>query len=66
MSKDPNKYPAGWNPKKVQRVIKHYQEQDEASAIAEAEAVYRRRKSAVVEVPVKFLPQLRRLIAGTR
>jgi hypothetical protein len=66
MKKDPNKYPDGWNARKVARVINHYDTQDEAAAIAEAEASYRRRKSAVVEVPVKLLPKVRRLIAGAR
>ena len=39
MTKDPNKYPKGWNRKKVLDVIAHYENQTEAQAIEEAETV---------------------------
>jgi hypothetical protein len=32
------KYPAGWNERKVRRVLKHYESQTEAEAISEDEA----------------------------
>jgi hypothetical protein len=61
--KDPNRYPKGWNRKKVQDLIAHYETQTDADAIAEAEAAYRKRSSSLIEVPVKLLPQVRRLLA---
>jgi hypothetical protein len=63
MIKDPNRYPKGWNRKKVQAIIGHYDAQSEEQAIKEAEASYRRRRTALVEIPVKLLPAVRRLIA---
>lgn len=63
MKKDPNRYPKVWNRKKVVGVIEHYEHQSEEDAIAEAEAAYRKRKSALVEIPSNLLPQVRRLLA---
>jgi hypothetical protein len=63
MKKDPNKYPKGWNRKPVEEVIAHYDNQTDDEAIAEAEAAYRKRKSVLVEVPLKLLPQVRRVLA---
>jgi hypothetical protein len=62
-SKDPNRYPKGWNRRKVEALIDHYDHQTDAEAIAEAEAAYRKRSAAVIEVPVKLLPAVRKLIA---
>jgi len=64
-SKDPNRYPKGLNHRKVRDLIKYYETQSDAAAIAEANAAYRRRTSALIEVPVELLPQVRRLIATT-
>jgi hypothetical protein len=63
MKKDPNRYPKGWNRKKVLDVIAYYDNQSDEDSIAEAEAAYRKRKSTLVEVPVKLLPQVRRILA---
>jgi hypothetical protein len=63
MKKDPNRYPKGWNRRKVQSLIAHYDKQSDRDAIAEAEAAYRKRKTALIEVPVKLLPQVRRILA---
>jgi len=59
---DPNGYPKHLNATKVRALIQHYEKQSDGDAIAEAEAVYRRRKTALVEVPVKLLSQVRRLV----
>lgn len=61
--KDPNRYPKGWNRKQVEALIRHYESQSDKAAIAEAEAAYRKRNSALVEIPVKLLPQVRKLLA---
>ena len=63
MKKDPNKYPKGWTRKKVQAVIAHYDTQTDDEAIAEAEAAHRKPKSVMVEVPLKLLPRVRRVLA---
>ena len=61
--KDPNRYPKGLDRRKVQALIEHYDHQSDADAIAEAEAAYRKRNATVIEVPIKLLPAVRKLIA---
>jgi len=63
MMKDPNRYPKGWDRRKVESLARHYDAQNDKDAIAEAEAAYRKRRSALIEVPVRLLPQVRRLMA---
>ncbi len=62
-AKDPNRYPKGFDRRKVEALIAHYDQQSDTDAIAEAEAAYRKRSATVIEVPVKFLPAIRKLIA---
>jgi hypothetical protein len=62
-AKDPNRYPKGLDRRKVQALIEHYDHQSDADAIAEAEAAYRKRSAAVIEVPIRLLPAVRKLIA---
>ena len=62
--KDPNRYPKGLTRRKVQGLIDHYEQQTDAEAIAEAEAAYRKRTTALIEDPVKLLPAVRQLIAN--
>ena len=64
MKTDPNRYPKGWTPKKVRVLAAKYETQTDADAIAEAEAAYRKRSTALVEVPIELLPQVRRILAG--
>jgi len=60
---DANRYPKGLNRRKVEKIIEYYENQSDADAIAEAEAAYRKRKTTMIEVPVKLLPAVQRLIA---
>lgn len=41
---DPNKYPKGWNRRKVESVIAHYEKQSEADAVLEDEAMEQRKE----------------------
>jgi len=61
--KDPNRYPKGWNRKRMESLATHYEGQSDKAAITEAEAAYRRRTTSLVEVPVRLLPKVRRLLA---
>jgi hypothetical protein len=61
--RDPNRYPRGLNRKKVEALIDHYDNQSDDEAIAEAEAAYRKRGSAFIQVPIRLLPKVRQLIA---
>jgi hypothetical protein len=62
-TKDPNRYPKGLNRRKVQALIAYYDNQTDEEAVAEAEAAYRKRNSALVEVPIRLLPKIRQMIA---
>ncbi len=61
MKKD--KLPKGWTENKVARVLKHYEKQSEADAVAEDEAAYRNRKESVMVVPIKLVPAVRKLLS---
>ena len=58
-----SKFPLGWDEKKVQRVLKHYEEQTEEEAVAEDEAAYEDSTQAIMEVPRELVPSIRELIA---
>jgi hypothetical protein len=64
MTKDPNRYSNGLNREKVEAIIAFYDKHSDEDAIAEADAAYRKRKSTLIEVPVKLLPQVRRLLGA--
>ena len=61
--KDPSPYPKGWNRNRVEAVIKHYDNQTDDQAIAEAEAAYRDEKTAIMQVPLELVPEIEKLIA---
>jgi len=61
-----NKYPAGWNERKVRKVLKHYESQTEEQAIAEDEAAYELKDQTVMVVPKKLVPEITKLIAKRR
>ena len=58
-----SKFPPGWEEKKVQRVLKHYEQQTEEEAVAEDEAAYEDSTQAIMEVPLELVPSIRELIA---
>jgi hypothetical protein len=60
---DPSPYPPGWNHKRVQAVIDHYDKQSDDKAIAEANAAYAAVKTTMIQVPVELVPQVEKLIA---
>lgn len=60
------KYPVGWDQTRVQRVLEHYDEQDEDEAVAEDEAAYEAPTHTAMEVPVELVPIVRELIAKRR
>ena len=60
--KDPNRYPKGWDRKKVADVIRHYESQSDDAAIAEAEAAYDSTETTMMAVPVSLVPAVQKLI----
>jgi hypothetical protein len=61
-----NRFPAGWNEARVQRVLDHYEEQSDVEAVAEDEAAYRSTTTTLMKVPVKLVPAVRALLAKRR
>ena len=58
-----NKFPSGWDEKRVQRVIAHYKEQTEEEAVAEDEAAFEDQDQTIMEIPHELVPMVRELIA---
>jgi hypothetical protein len=61
-----NKYPAGWDERKVRKVLKHYESQTDEQAVAEDEAAYELKDQTVMVVPKKLVPEITKLIAKRR
>ena len=57
------RYPAGWDEERVQKLLLHYETQTEDEAVAEDEAAFRRRDQTVMVVPKQLVPTITRMIA---
>lgn len=58
-----NKFPKGWDLKRVQKVLAHYEAQSEEEAVAEDEAAYEDATQTMIEVPKDLVQAIRELIA---
>lgn len=58
-----NKFPLGWDEKRVRQTIEHYDGQSEDEAVAEDEAAFDNQDQAFVQIPLELLPLVRELIA---
>jgi hypothetical protein len=61
--KDPNRYPKGWDRKRVEAVITHYDTQSEAQAVAEDEGAHESSSVTMMAIPVELVPAVNKLIA---
>ena len=61
-----NKYPPGWNQARVEKVLAHYESQDELEAVAEDEAGLAQEGQTLIEVPNGLVAKVRELIAKYR
>ena len=67
MKKKPKqKYPPGWDEKRVQEVIDHYENQTDEEQHAEIEAALRAENITMMAVPTELVPKVRALIAKKR
>ena len=57
-----NRFPLGWDEKRVRRVLAHYENQSDEAAAAEDAQAFKDKRRTVVEVPVELLPVIRGLI----
>jgi len=58
-----NQFPPGWDHKRIQKVIDHYDNQTEDEAVAEDEAAFRDEALTVMAIPKELVPAVRALIA---
>ena len=61
-----SRFPPGWDAARVERVLRHYEEQTDEEAVAEDEAAYESTTHTVMEVPFELVPAVRALIARQR
>ncbi|MBF0465956.1 MAG: hypothetical protein HQK88_13360 [Nitrospirae bacterium] len=57
------RFPPGWDEKRVQTVLAHYEQQTEEEAVAEDESAFDRHIPTIMEVPNDLVPAVRQLIA---
>ena len=60
------KFPPGWDEKRVQEVLAHYENQTEDEAVAEDEAAFNAEGQTVMIVPTELVPEIARLIERRR
>jgi hypothetical protein len=64
--KSSRKFPKGWSAARVERLVKHYESQTAAEAVAEDEAAFDRRGQTMIMVPTELVPEIRKLLAKRR
>ena len=60
------KFPPGWDEKRVRKVLDHYESQTEDEATAEDEAAYEAEGQTVMIVPTELVPAIRQLLGRRR
>jgi hypothetical protein len=66
MKKPLNKYPKGWNKKKIDALVKHYDQQTEDEEVAEDEAAFNDPNQTIVLIPMALLPKVNKLLSAYR
>ncbi|MCD6336446.1 MAG: hypothetical protein DRP97_01925 [Candidatus Latescibacterota bacterium] len=56
-------FPPGWDEKRVERVLAHYETQTEKEAIAEDESAFEEKGRTVIEIPIGLMSAVRKMIA---
>ncbi len=64
--KKQSRFPRGWDEARVRRLLKHYDPQTDAEAVAEDEASFRTTTHTAMKVPIELVPEVRRLLAKHR
>lgn len=58
------RFPPGWDEKRVREVLAHYETQAELEAVAEDEATFEDSSQTIMEIPNRLVPKVRELIAA--
>lgn len=59
-------FPRGWDEARVRRLLKHYETQTDAQAVAEDEAAFEKATHTAMKVPMALVPAVRKLLAEYR
>lgn len=59
-------FPPGWDEKRVQAVLEHYESQSDEEAVAEDEAAHENPSTTFMEIPNDLVPKVRELLAKNR
>jgi hypothetical protein len=60
------RFPKGWDADRVERLVKHYESQSAAEAVAEDEAAFEMQGQTTMVVPTELVPEIRKLLAKHR
>jgi hypothetical protein len=61
--KKKQKFPPGWNEKRVKELIAHYENQTEDEEAAEIEAALKAENVTLMDIPTELVPKVRALLA---
>ena len=64
--KKQQRYPAGWDEKRVRKLAKHYDNQSEDEQVAEHETAMRAKGQTLMLVPTELVPEIVKLINKKR
>ena len=57
-------FPPGWDEKRVQRLLSHYDSLSEDDAVAEDQVAFENGRPTVMKIPQELVPAVRALIAN--
>jgi len=57
-----NRFPPGWDERRVRAVLEHYETQSEEEAVAEDEATFQAPDRTLMAVPPALVPEVRQMI----
>jgi len=66
MTKRKQKYPAGWDEKRIRKLAEHYDNQTEDEQVAEHEEAFRAKNQTIMVVPTELVPEIIKLINRKR
>ena len=66
MTKKKQKYPAGWDEKRIRKLAEHYDNQTEDEQVAEHEEAFRAKNQTIMVVPTELVPEIIKLINRKR
>jgi hypothetical protein len=64
--KKKQKFPPGWDEKRVKEVVAHYENQTEDEEHAEIEAALKAENVTLMDIPTELVPKVRALLARKR